>query len=76
MPTSDGTQTALERVVAYEAAIAAISGGLQSYTVMGQTFSRASLATLHRMLNEARREYLASTGAKPGAARITLGDAF
>lgn len=76
MPNSDGTQTALERVVAYEAAVAAIVGGLQSYTVMGQQFNRASLTTLERMLDKARREYLASTGAKPGAARITLGDAF
>jgi hypothetical protein len=76
MPNSDGTQTALERVVAYEAAIAAILGGAQSYTVGGMQFNRGSLSTLERMLASARREYLAASGAKPAAVRVTFGEAF
>jgi len=76
MPNTDGTMTALERVVAYETAIAAIIGGAQSYSVMGMTVTRGSLGSLQKLLSEARREYLASTGGRVSAARVDLSEAF
>lgn len=76
MPNSDGTKTALERLVQYEAAETAIIGGAQSYSVGGMTFNRASLGTLRSMIAEARREYLATTGGRVLAARVDLSGAF
>jgi hypothetical protein len=48
-----------------DAAIEAISGGSQSFTVDGMTYSKASLAALHQLRTDLIREQSRSAGNRP-----------